>query len=41
MADEAYAAPRQTLAEALQAKGIERERFQLPDVGGWFTIPPR
>jgi hypothetical protein len=41
MADEAYAAPRQTLSEALQAKGINRERFLLPEVGGWFTVPPR
>jgi len=41
MADEAYAAPRQTLSEALQVKGIDRERFLLPEVGGWFTVPPR
>lgn len=41
MADEAYAAPRQALAAALQAKGIDRERFLLPEVGGWFTVPPR
>jgi len=30
MADEAYAAPRQTLSEALQVKGIDRERFSAP-----------
>jgi len=41
MADEAYAAPRQTLSETLQVKGIDRERFLLPEVGGWFTVPPR
>lgn len=41
MADEAYAAPRQSLSEALQAKGVDRERFLLPVVGGWFTVPPR
>jgi L-ascorbate metabolism protein UlaG (beta-lactamase superfamily) len=41
MADEAYAAPRQGLTEALQARGIGSERFLLPEVGGWFTVPPR
>jgi len=41
MADEAYAAPRQTLSEALRDKGVDRERFLLPEVGGWFTVPPR
>jgi hypothetical protein len=41
LADEAYAAPRQALSEALQARGVDRERFQLPVVGGWFTVPPR
>ena len=41
MADEAYAAPRQALSETLPARGIDRERFLLPEVGGWFTIPPR
>jgi L-ascorbate metabolism protein UlaG (beta-lactamase superfamily) len=41
MADEAYAAPRRDLAEALHARGIDSERFLLPEVGGWFTVPPR
>jgi hypothetical protein len=41
MADEAYAAPRQALSEALRDEGIDRERFLLPEVGGWFTVPPR
>lgn len=41
MADEAYAAPRQELIAALKAKGIGSERFLLPEVGGWFTVPPR
>jgi len=41
MADEAYAAPRQILLETLKTKGIESERFMLPKVGDWFTVPPR
>jgi L-ascorbate metabolism protein UlaG (beta-lactamase superfamily) len=41
MADEAYDDPRQTLLEVMQAKGIDRNRFILPEVGGWFTVPPR
>ncbi len=41
MADEAYAVPRQALADALQAMGVEEGRFLLPEVGGWFTVPPR
>jgi hypothetical protein len=41
LADEAYAAPRQALSEALQARGVDRKRFLLPEVGGWFTVPPR
>lgn len=41
MADESYAAPREAVTEALQAKGVPRERFQLPKVGGSFTVPPR
>lgn len=41
MADEGYEAPRQELAAALQAKGVAAERFLLPEVGGWFMVPPR
>ena len=41
MADEAYTAPRQAFAAALQDKEIDREWFLLPEVGGWFTAPPR
>jgi L-ascorbate metabolism protein UlaG (beta-lactamase superfamily) len=41
MADEAYAAPRKELAAALQSKGVSGERFVLPEVGGWFTVPAR
>lgn len=41
MADEAYAAPRQALGDALQAMGVEEGRFLLPAVGEWFTVPPR
>lgn len=41
MADEAYAAPREDLSAALQARGIDQERFLLPEVGGWFTVPLR
>ena len=29
------------VARTLQAKGIGRERFLLPEVGDWFTVPPR
>ena len=43
MADEAYAAPRQALAEALQAKAVDRERFLLPEVatGNRQLVPGR
>jgi L-ascorbate metabolism protein UlaG (beta-lactamase superfamily) len=41
MADEAYAAPRRELTEALLARGVDRQRFLLPEVGDWFTVPPR
>jgi len=41
MADEAYAAPRRDLSAALQSRGVDMERFLLPEVGGWFTVPPR
>jgi beta-lactamase superfamily II metal-dependent hydrolase len=41
MADEAYAAPRQALSEALRDEGVNPERFLLPEVGEWFTVPPR
>lgn len=41
MADEAYAAPRRELSEALQTRGVDKERFLLPEVGGWFTVPAR
>ncbi len=41
MADEAYAAPRQDLSEALKSKGIDESLFLLPEVGEWFTIPAR
>lgn len=40
MADEAYAAPRQALLAAMQAKNIAPERFRLPKVGDWFMVPP-
>ncbi|MGL4996315.1 MAG: MBL fold metallo-hydrolase [Deefgea sp.] len=41
MADEAYTAPRQDHRKAIQAKNIDKTRFTLPEVGGWFTVPPR
>jgi len=40
MADEAYAAPRKALAEALARAGIPAGRFRLPRVGEWFAVPP-
>lgn len=40
MADEAYTAPRQDHLKALQAKNIDPARFMLPEIGGWFTVPP-
>ncbi|TIC81362.1 hypothetical protein E5K04_10605 [Crenobacter intestini] len=40
MADEAYAAPRQALTAAMVEKGVTAERFRLPEVGGWFVVPP-
>lgn len=41
MADEAYAAPRLEILEALQSRGIDESLFMLPKVGEWFTVPPR
>jgi L-ascorbate metabolism protein UlaG (beta-lactamase superfamily) len=40
MADESYDAPRKAVSEALKVKEIDPERFLLPAVGGWFTVPP-
>jgi len=40
MADEAYAAPRQALSEALRDKGVDRERVLLRG-RRLFTVPPR
>jgi L-ascorbate metabolism protein UlaG (beta-lactamase superfamily) len=40
MADEAYAAPRQAVAQALARAGIPADRFRLPRVGEGFTVPP-
>ncbi|ACU89313.1 conserved hypothetical protein [Desulfomicrobium baculatum DSM 4028] len=41
MADEAYAAPRRELSQALHSRGIDESLFLLPKVGEWFTVPPR